>query len=319
MIQSALFFLLGVLCAAFVVGLVAPSIWRRASILTRRRVEAELPLTLTEIQGEKDGLRAVYAVQARKLEMQIKALCEQKALQSIKLGKQHQKLKRLAEMEAEMATLRQNLQDAAATQSQTAILVTNEHAENERLQRENERLQRHHDAIGSLSDTLRIELTALETEKSVLMSQLNDMRIGRKEDNMRESRLTTQLTAAHAALEGEKRRNGELEERLARLITALSDAQEKLDRSQATNPGAKLSPEDSRIREQISGLAADMVAITAEKEGATSPIHAALDMQRENAAVSQPGLEKGSGASKSKSKNKPTSLADRIKDLPKSS
>lgn len=324
MIQSALFFLLGVLCVAFVVGLVTPSIWRRASILTRRRVETELPLTLTEIQGEKDGLRAVYAVQARKLEMQIKALVEQKALQSIKLGKQHHELKRLAELETELSALRQNLNDAAETQLQTTTLVTSEHAENERLQRENERLQRHHDAIGSLSDTLRIELTALETEKSVLMNQLHDMRQVRKEDKMRESRLNTQLTAAQAAFEGEKRRNVELEERLARLMTALSDAQEKLGRSKAANPGAKLSAEDGRIREQISALAADMVAITAETEGPTSPIHAALDVLPlgvlpGNTDLSQSGPDSRSVPGKPKSKGKNVSLADRIKHLPKSS
>jgi competence protein ComGC len=67
-IQFTLLVLLGFLLASFFFILIAPSFWRRAERLTRKRMEATMPLTLAEIEAEKDQLRASYAVKLRKLE-----------------------------------------------------------------------------------------------------------------------------------------------------------------------------------------------------------------------------------------------------------
>ncbi|RUW48093.1 hypothetical protein EOA36_21490, partial [Mesorhizobium sp. M8A.F.Ca.ET.021.01.1.1] len=61
MVQSVLFFALGFLCAGFLALMVAPAVWRRAVALTRRRIEASIPLTQAEIQADKDRVRAEYA------------------------------------------------------------------------------------------------------------------------------------------------------------------------------------------------------------------------------------------------------------------
>ena len=62
MIQSILFFTLGFLCAGFLALMVAPAIWRRAVALTRKRIEASVPLSLTDIQADKDRMRAEFAM-----------------------------------------------------------------------------------------------------------------------------------------------------------------------------------------------------------------------------------------------------------------
>ncbi len=69
MIQSILFFALGFLCAGFLALMVAPAVWRRAVRLTRRRIEASVPLSLGEIQADKDRIRAEFAMSIRRLEM----------------------------------------------------------------------------------------------------------------------------------------------------------------------------------------------------------------------------------------------------------
>ncbi|TIV95442.1 MAG: hypothetical protein E5V85_20875, partial [Mesorhizobium sp.] len=74
MVQSILFFALGFLCAVFLVSLIAPAVWRRAVVLTRRRLEASMPLTPAEILAEKDRVRAEFAMNTRRLEMNIKSL-----------------------------------------------------------------------------------------------------------------------------------------------------------------------------------------------------------------------------------------------------
>ncbi len=83
MIQSILFFSLGFLCAGFLALMVAPAIWRRAVVLTRKRIEASVPLSLTEIQADKDRMRAEFAMSTRRLEMSIKQFREKAAAQVV--------------------------------------------------------------------------------------------------------------------------------------------------------------------------------------------------------------------------------------------
>ncbi|RUW80138.1 hypothetical protein EOA29_22815, partial [Mesorhizobium sp. M1E.F.Ca.ET.063.01.1.1] len=87
MVQSVLFFALGFLCAVFLVSLIAPAVWRRAVVLTRRRLEASMPLTPAEILAEKDRVRAEFAMTTRRLEMNIKSLKENAAEQLVEIGR----------------------------------------------------------------------------------------------------------------------------------------------------------------------------------------------------------------------------------------
>ena len=62
MIESMMFYALGVLSAGIVALLVAPPLWRRAVRLNHRAIEQTLPMTHAEIQAEKDQIRASFAV-----------------------------------------------------------------------------------------------------------------------------------------------------------------------------------------------------------------------------------------------------------------
>ena len=65
MIESILFFSLGFLCAGFLALMVAPSIWRRAVSMTRRRIEASVPLSLSDIEADKDLLEYLWRADVR--------------------------------------------------------------------------------------------------------------------------------------------------------------------------------------------------------------------------------------------------------------
>ena len=86
-VQSILFFILGFLCAGFLALLVAPSIWRRAVALTRRRIEGSIPLTQSEIRADKDHLRAEFAMSTRRLEMTVAGLQEKSAGQAVEMAR----------------------------------------------------------------------------------------------------------------------------------------------------------------------------------------------------------------------------------------
>jgi hypothetical protein len=78
MIQAIMLIALGFLIASLIGVLLAPSLWSRASRLSKKRLEATLPLTLAEIEATQDQLRATYAVRVRRLESSL-AGAKQKA------------------------------------------------------------------------------------------------------------------------------------------------------------------------------------------------------------------------------------------------
>ncbi|ADZ66676.1 MULTISPECIES: hypothetical protein [Brucella] len=302
--------MLGVLVAVFVVVLLGPSVWRRAFFLARRQVQAELPITLAEIRADRDGLRAEHAVAVSKLEQLLKLERGKTAEQKVTLARQQDELKRIPLLEQNIARLEKRLgeEEKGAAEARQARDTALEKAEI--LQAELERVQGHYVALESLADTLRIEISAHEAEISRLMSEITEMRHDRKDATARYNELSTQLTAAQTKLKSETRRNGELQQKLEKLISELSDAQEKLERQNRHGDGALMSADqieiarqNAALREEMATLAARMVAITAEREGPDSPIHKLL----KGTALT----EKGKGK-----KNKaPKSLATRIRDM----
>jgi len=308
-IQSALFFIFGVLVTVFVVVLLGPSVWRRAFFLARRQVQAELPITLAEIRADRDGLRAEHAVALSRQEQLLKLERQKAAEQKVTLARQYEELKRIALLEGSQADIEKQLAEHERVTKDAEAARDTALEKAQILQAELERVQSHYSALEGLADTLRIEISGSETEYSRLTNEMTEMRRDRKEAAARYNEVSTQLTSAQTELKSEKRRNGELQQKLEKLISELSDAQEKIERYSRKNAGASDSPElaeiereNAALREEMAVLAARMVAATAEKEGPESPIHSIL----EAAEKSDAGKDKKSGSK---------SLARRIRDL----
>ena len=320
MIQSALFFILGVLVAVFVVILLGPSVWRRAFFLARRQVQSELPITLAEIRADRDGLRAEHAVAVCKVEQQLKLERQKIAAQEVVVGRQYEMLKRIPQLEEELIRVGKQLADHEKTtrDAETEKAVVVEKAEI--VQAELERLQRHFITLEGLADTLRIEITGNEAENGRLTNEITEMRRDRKEATSRYNELSTQLTSAQTELKSEKRRNNELQHKLEKLISELSDAQEKLERCTRngtlvlpdSSVSASLAKDNAVLREEMAALAARVVAATAEREGPDSPINAILNAEGPSASGLKAAGTAGNIVSK---KGSAKSLARRIRDL----
>ena len=67
MIESIMLFGIGFLVASLLGLVVVPLVHNRAVRLTVRRLEAATPLSMAEIQAEKDQLRAEFAMSTRRL------------------------------------------------------------------------------------------------------------------------------------------------------------------------------------------------------------------------------------------------------------
>ncbi|RWI07982.1 hypothetical protein [Mesorhizobium sp.] len=237
MVQSVLFFVLGFLCAGFVALMIAPAIWRRAVTLTRKRVEGSMPLTLAEIQAEKDRIRAEFAMSTRRLEMSVKALREKSAEQLVEIGRGREALKELAlerkdkkqalsELEAKGEDLRQR-EDQLQLLSDR--LAQTEQALEKRVL-ELKKLEHMYDDASFSSSSRQIELVARESELQKLADDISVLRGQRKEADRRQQEIAAESKAARDALKAEKKRTGELDKKIERLLATLADREDKLDR-----------------------------------------------------------------------------------------
>jgi chromosome segregation ATPase len=87
----AIGFLISMLCGLMIV----PLVHNRAVRLTTRRMEAATPLSMAEIQADKDQLRAEFAMSARRLEMSVDQLKNKTTSQLAELGKKTDAINRM--------------------------------------------------------------------------------------------------------------------------------------------------------------------------------------------------------------------------------
>ena len=87
----AIGFLVSMLCGLMIV----PLVHNRAVRLTTRRLEAATPLSMAEIQADKDQLRAEFAMSARRLEMSVEQLKHKTTSQLAELGKKSDAINRM--------------------------------------------------------------------------------------------------------------------------------------------------------------------------------------------------------------------------------
>ena len=120
MIESVMYFGIGFLVATLLGLLFIPVVHNRAIRLTMKRLEASMPLSITEIRADKDQLRAEFAMSTRRLEMRNEKLKAQTMTQLVEVGKKtdavNQLRKELAEnkvtnvaLEARDRTLRDQM------------------------------------------------------------------------------------------------------------------------------------------------------------------------------------------------------------------
>src|ERR671935_1013918 len=88
---AAIGFLLSMLCGLMIV----PLVHNRAVRLTTKRLEAATPLSMAEIQADKDQLRAEFAMSTRRLEMSVEQMKAKTASQLAEIGKKSEAVGRL--------------------------------------------------------------------------------------------------------------------------------------------------------------------------------------------------------------------------------
>ena len=177
----AIGFLVSMLCGLMIV----PLVHNRAVRLTTRRLEAATPLSMAEIQADKDQLRAEFAMSARRLEMNVEQLKNKTTSQLAELGKKTDAINRMKvelgeknatifALEAREKAMKEQLR---ATEEEfadkTEALRTAELALAEK-QSELSRINTDLSDRSMLADSRRVELVAVHAQIDALKSRVSE-------------------------------------------------------------------------------------------------------------------------------------------------
>jgi chromosome segregation ATPase len=262
-IEPIMFFGIGFLVASVVALGIIPLVHNRAVRLTMRRLEAATPLSMAEIQADKDQLRAEFAMSTRRLEMSVDQLKAKTTSQLAELGKKSDAINRLKlelgektaaifALEAREKALRDQIR---ATEQEYAI-KTNTMREAERALSDKESdLARLTAELGErtvVSDSQRIEIVALKSQVETLKAQIERIEWDVKDTGDRLSRQRSDADAATNELGEERGRVDNIGNRvmeLERNLVAQTTEAEILGR-RAQDLEARLTEQGRRLAER---------------------------------------------------------------------
>jgi DNA repair exonuclease SbcCD ATPase subunit len=179
MIEPIMFFGLGFLIATLLALVIVPLVHARAVRLTARRLEAATPVSMAEIQADKDQLRAEFAMSTRRLEISVDQLKAKTTTQLAELGKKTDAINRLkAELGEKTATIfslearDKVLREQLHTTEDELSIKTNALREAERTladrQEELTRLSTEFDDTSVTAASQSVEIVALKTQIETL-------------------------------------------------------------------------------------------------------------------------------------------------------
>lgn len=250
MIEWLMFGALGFLLGCLLALMLAPPLWNRAVKLTTRRLEATMPMSLIDIQADKDQLRAEFAIELRKVEVALDKAKDKAARELIEANKRRVDIQVL---NTELGTVRNQLQENENANRVLQQTIKRRLPDlDSRLKAAKKALAELEAVNAELRNTVASQSEALKTARSTLHSQRADierLRVALEAGGVRGS---GKADAARAINESQ------------RLNAELSRTQEELERART---GAQ---EYAFLRREMTRLAQHILA-AARTQGTTVP------------------------------------------------
>lgn len=256
MIEPAMYLGIGFLIASLLGLIFIPLVHARAVRLTTRRMEAATPLSMAEIQADKDQLRAEFAMSTRRLEMNVEQLKAKSTSQLAEIGKKTDAINRLkAELGEKSATIfaleareKALKEQMKATEEELSVKALGLHETERNLSDRQAAMARLNADLGertALSESQRIEMIALKTQIEALRIRITDYEqdIKKTEDRLEKQRAeageaTRELGDERGKVENLGKRVAQLEQQLVAQST------------EAEMLGKRAAELDTRVSEQ---------------------------------------------------------------------
>src|SRR5436190_11503676 len=292
MIEPIMYLAIGFLVSMLFGLMIVPLVHNRAVRLTTKRMEAATPLSMAEIQADKDQLRAEFAMSARRLEMSVEQLKNKTTSQLAELGKKSDAINRMKielgeknatifSLEAREKAVKEQLR---ATEEEfaakTELLRSAEQALTDK-QAELARINQELNDRAMTADSRQVELVAVRTQIEQLKGRVGD---AEKEFS------TTQTRLAQERAESE-RATHELSEARSR-VENLSQRVTDLDRQlivqvkEAEMLGNRVNDLEARLATQGKILAEREYENNQLRQASENAERAARELRAEIAATS---------------------------------
>ena len=240
MIEPIMYFAIGFLVSALLGLIIVPRVHNRAVRLTTKRMEAATPLSMAEIQADKDQLRAEFAMSARRLEMSVEQLKNKTTSQLAELGKKTDAINRMkVELGEKNATIFQ--------------LEAREKAVKEQLRATEEEFAAKTESLRNAEQAL----SEKQADLTRLNADLNDRSV------TADSR-QVELVAVRAQIEELKSRVAEAEKEYSTTQARL--AQEQTDSATASRELTEARGRVENLSQRVSDLDRQLIAQVKEAE-----------------------------------------------------
>src|SRR5215207_1213007 len=240
MIEPIMYLAIGFLVSMLFGLMIVPLVHNRAVRLTTRRLEAATPLSMAEIQADKDQLRAEFAMSARRLEMNVEQLKNKTTSQLAELGKKSDAINRMKiELGEKNATI--------------FSLEAREKAVKEQLRATEEEFA----AKTELLRNAEQALTDKRAELDRINQELNDR-------SMTADSRQVELVAVRTQIEELKGRVGDAEKEFSTTQARL--AQERADSERATHELSEARSRVEKLSQRVTDLDRQLIVQVKEAE-----------------------------------------------------
>jgi hypothetical protein len=243
MIEWLMFGALGFLLGCLLALMLAPPLWNRAVKLTTRRLEATMPMSLNDIQADKDQLRAEFAIELRKVEVALDKAKEKAIRELIEANKRRVEI---AVMNTELASAKSHLQENENANRVLQQTIKRRLPDlDSRLKAAKKALAELESVNAELRSTVASQSDALKTARTTLHNQRSDI-----------ERLRIALeSGSGATLRGIGKADARTLAESQRLSSELSKTQEDLQRAKTS------AEENTLLRRELTRLASQILAV----------------------------------------------------------
>ncbi|MEI9924607.1 MAG: hypothetical protein WDN50_14710 [Bradyrhizobium sp.] len=256
MVEPIIYLAIGFLVSMLFGLMIVPLVHNRAVRLTTRRLEAATPLSMAEIQADKDQLRAEFAMSARRLEMSVDQLKNKTTSQLAELGKKSDAINRMKlELGEKNATIFSLEAREKAIKEQLRATEEEFSAKTESLRQAEQALTDKRSELSKINvqlsdrsliaDTRQIELVAVHAQIDALKGRVDD---AEKEYTATQARLEAQRGESDSATRNLAEARSQVEN-LSQRVTDL-DRQLIIQVKEAEMLGNRVNDLESRLATQ---------------------------------------------------------------------
>ncbi|MBL4758974.1 MAG: hypothetical protein JKY32_15490 [Rhizobiales bacterium] len=335
---------LGFLVASLFALMLSPFLWRRAVRLTTRRIQGTTPLSMSDIQADKDQLRAEFAMSTRKLEMNVDNLKQRTNNQLLDISKHTSQvndltaelkeksdlivahednineysnkllrsedearnlLKSFKEATVNLRQARDDMDDASRQSTDARTIIDEQKVELAALKTRLAAQEQSTFELTAERDNLTNEVNIAADRFKSMDSDLDALKLTADDRGNRLEKLTRESSGATAAHESAQKELVELRTEVTEL------------RQQAQNGWDEERMENAILRERLNDVSAEVARMALAFEGSAPEIETILEQEEMGPADAANGTSnarsQGTGSARKSGKGK--TLADRIRAL----